>query len=185
MNAAMTMNSPTALTGRDGLGFSLPAPRQHSISTLPANPSDIQRYRATKKRHQHDIIPSWMINAAIHAWLGDNLMMGFMGGVVKGIFGHGNGADLTHTAENIMDLFTNAAESVWDMATHDTISQQPGDSLENQLENTMAPTSNQAKPANDMPRNTVENLGQWRQNQQKNMVPENSNYRNTLRFSAP
>ena len=174
---SMTLNNPNALTGRYGLGFTAPKPQRAMQSLFSVNPADINRYRTYKKRKQNDTIPTWIILTAIQAFLGDSLIFRFMGGMFKKLFGMNEKTDLLSGVEEMFDFCENATQTLWDLATNDTVTLEADAPQET--------ANNNMKPTNNIGNDTITNLEEWRDRHQQSQKPENANYRNSLKFAAP
>jgi hypothetical protein len=174
---SINLSNPAALTGRYGLGFAAPKPQRAMQNLFSVNPADISRYRSHKKSKQNDTFPTWMVLSAVQAFLGDSLILRFVGGMFKKTIGMNEKIDLLSGVEEMCDFCENATQTVWDLATNDTVTLD-ADAPKQTANNNM-------KPTNDIGNDTVTNLEKWRDRHQQSQKPENVNYRNSLKFAAP
>ena len=100
-----------------------------------------------------------------------------MGGMFKKLFGMNEKTDLLSGVQEMFDLCENATQTVWDLATNDTVTLEADAPQET--------ANNNMKPTNNIGNDTVTNLEKWRDRHQQSQKPENVNYRNSLKFAAP
>lgn len=173
---AIGMNSN--LNGSFGLGFSAPQPS----TRFAINAYDINRYRSFKKRQKHDVIPNWMIARAVEAVLGDSLIIRMMGGFAAKLLSHDPDADLANTVEDLTEMFQNACEIGWDMATGDDVSSNH-EYQYNSEKMEKSPITDDNRQ--NLPEHTADKMQSWRQNRQDSLKNSPTGYRPALQFAAP